>query len=243
LEGTLSTVTPPEFQGILGKSKAMREIWAFIEKVAASDISVCIHGAPGTGKDLVARAIHDRSYRRNQPFLTFDCSSVPAELVESYLFGDVRPAVTRSLEESHSLFVRAHSGTLLLHELRALNPDTQAKLTRVLRTREFYEVGGTRALRCDIRLITTMTRDPKHEVEKGLLSEELYYRVAAFLIGMPPLSEWADKGIAEGLQAFCIPALADHVVRWIWQTSGVEGTRLARKVPAEMDGVCRSQRR
>jgi DNA-binding NtrC family response regulator len=190
----------------------MREIWTFIEKVAACDISICIHGAPGTGKGLVARAIHDRSHRRNQPFLTFDCSSVPAELAESYLFGDVRPAVMRSVEESDGLLARACAGTLVLRELTALNRDMQEKLMRVLRTREFYEVGGTRALRSDIRLITTMTRDPKRAVEDGLLSEDLYYRVAVLLIGMPPLSEWADKrvgapgeiavagGTAEGLQ-------------------------------------------
>jgi transcriptional regulator with PAS, ATPase and Fis domain len=210
----LSTVTPPEFHGILAKSKALRDIWTFIEKVAACDISVCIHGASGTGKGLVARAIHDRSHRRDQPFVRFDCSSVPAELVESHLFGDVRPGVTPSLDGSGGLFERARSGTLVLHELTALNGDTQAKLLRVLRTREFYEVGGTRAVQSDVRLITTLTRDPKQAVEDSLFDEGLYYRVAVLLFGMPPLSEWAGGGTAKRLQAFCIPsALVDHFRR------------------------------
>jgi two-component system, NtrC family, response regulator PilR len=223
----LSTVTPPKFYDMLAKSKAMRDIWTFIEKVAACDISVCIHGAPGTGKGLVARAIHDRSHRRDQPFISFDCSSVPAELVESRLFGDVRPGATCPPEEPGGLFGRARLGTLLLCELTALNRDTQAKLTGVLRDREFREVGATRALRSDVRLITTMTRDPKRAVEDGLLSEDLYYRAAVLLIGMPPPSEWADKrvgapgeiglagGTAEGLVGCCIPVLADHLVRLV----------------------------
>jgi DNA-binding NtrC family response regulator len=233
----LSTVTPPEFHGILAKSKAMRDIWTFIEKVAACDISVCIHGSPGTGKGLVARAIHDRSHRRDQPFVSFDCSSVPAELVETVLFGDVRAAATCPPEEPGGLFGRARSGTLLLRELTALNHDTQAKLTRVLRNRELWEVGGTRALRSDIRLITTTARDPKRAVEDGLLSEDLYYRVAVLLIGMPPLSEWADKGTAEGLQAFCVPVLVDHFVRWVCQAPGTKVPGLAPEVLAEMTGV------
>jgi transcriptional regulator with PAS, ATPase and Fis domain len=188
------------FHGLVGRSKAIQEILARIEKVTASDANVCIFGESGTGKELIARAIHARSPRRDRPLVTFDCTTVPEGLLESHLFGHVRGAFTGAVDHREGVFARAHTGTLFIDELSELSPPLQAKLLRVIQAREFVKVGGTETRRVDIRLITATNKNPKRGVELGTFREDLYYRVAVVVIRVPPLRERPDD----------IPLLVEH---------------------------------
>jgi DNA-binding NtrC family response regulator len=193
----------PAFHGIVGKSKEMQEIFSRIDKVAAGDASVCIYGESGTGKELVARAIHYSSARRDQPFVTLDCTAIPEGLMESHLFGHVKGAFTSAIDQRDGVFSLAHMGTLFIDELSELNLSLQAKLLRVIQTREFVKVGGSKPIRSNIRLITATNKDPKRGVEDGTFREDLYYRVAVVMIRMPPLRERRED----------IPLLVEHYLR------------------------------
>jgi DNA-binding NtrC family response regulator len=183
-----SSATSP-FRGIVGRSPEMREIFARIEKVAGVDANVCIYGESGTGKELIARAIHRMGLRRDRPVITLDCTTIPEGLMESHLFGHVRGAFTGAVENREGLFSLAHGGTLIIDELCELSLPLQAKLLRVIQTREFYRVGGTQPIRTNIRLITATNKDPKHQVAIGEFRADLYYRVAVVMIKVPPLRE------------------------------------------------------
>jgi transcriptional regulator with PAS, ATPase and Fis domain len=167
----------------------MQEIFAKIDKVASGDANVCIVGESGTGKELLARAIHQISCRRDGPFVPLDCTAIPEGLVESHLFGHVRGAFTGAVDHRTGVFSMAHTGTLFLDELCELSLPMQAKLLRVIQSREFYQVGGTKSIRTDIRLVAATNRDPLRLVEGGLFREDLYYRVAVVVIEVPPLRE------------------------------------------------------
>ena len=153
--GTLTAVTrgpaparagaAANFHDIVGTSRPMQEIFARIEKVAAGDANVCIWGESGTGKELIARAIHRLNPRRDRPFVTLDCTAVPDGLLESHLFGHVKGAFTGAVDHRDGVFALAHSGTLFIDELGELSLPLQAKLLRVIQSREFTKVGGTRA--------------------------------------------------------------------------------------------------
>jgi len=195
--------TPDAYHGIVGRSPRMLEIFACIEKVAAGDVTVCIYGESGTGKELIAHAIHRASPRRDRPFVPLDCTAVPEGLMESHLFGHVKGAFTGALDTREGVFALAHTGTLFIDELCELSLPLQAKLLRVIQSREFVKVGGSRPQRTDIRLITATNKDPLAEVEKGRFREDLYYRVAVVMIKVPPLRERRED----------IPLLAEHFVR------------------------------
>ncbi len=196
-------VTAEAYHGIIGSSPQMREIFSRIEKVAAGDANVCIHGESGTGKELIARAIHYASPRRDKPLITLDCTTIPEGLMESHLLGHVKGAFTGAVEHRDGVFSLAHTGTLFIDELSELSPSLQAKLLRVIQNREFVAVGGTRPIRTDIRLITASNKDLKQEVEKGTFREDLYYRVAVFMVTVPPLRARKDD----------IRALVDHFLK------------------------------
>lgn len=189
--------------GLVGQSKPMLEIFSRIEKVASSDASVCIYGESGTGKELIARAIHLASARRDRPLVTFDCTAVPEGLIESHLFGHVKGAFTGAVEHREGVFALAHTGTLFIDELSQLTLALQAKLLRVIQSREFVKVGGTQPLRADIRLITATNEDPKRGMEAGTFREDLYYRVAVVMIKVPTLRERRED----------IPLLIEHFAR------------------------------
>ena len=191
---------PLSFHGIVGRSPKLLEIFSRIEKVAAGDANVCICGESGTGKELIARAIHYASPRRDRPLITLDCTTIPEGLMESHLLGHVKGAFTGAVEQREGVFSLAHTGTLFIDELCELNPVLQAKLLRVVQNREFVRVGGTKPIRTDVRVITATNKDPKQQVEKGLFREDLYYRVAVFMINVPPLRERKED----------IPALVEH---------------------------------
>jgi DNA-binding NtrC family response regulator len=188
------------YHGIVAQSEQMREIFGRIEKLASSDGNVCIYGESGTGKELIARAIHYASPRRNEPLITLDCTTIPEGLMDSQLLGHVRGAFTGAVENRDGVFSLAHGGTLFVDEITELSPPLQAKLLRVVQTREFTRVGGTRPLRTDVRLVTATNRDPRSEVDLGRFRADLYYRIAVFMIKVPPLRERRED----------IPLLARH---------------------------------
>lgn len=188
------------FHGLVGRSKQILDVFARIEKAAAGDANVCIYGESGTGKELIARAIHQISNRRNGPLITFDCAAVPESLAESQLFGHVRGAFTGAIENREGVFSQADNGTLFIDELCELSPTLQAKLLRVIQTREFVKVGGTKPIRTNIRLVTATNKDPKKAAEAGTFRADLYYRVAVVVIRVPPLRERRED----------IPMLVEH---------------------------------
>jgi DNA-binding NtrC family response regulator len=193
---------PASFHGIVGGSPKLLEIFSRIAKVAAGDANVCIYGESGTGKELIARAIHYASPRRDRPLITLDCTTIPEGLMESHVLGHVKGAFTGAVEHREGVFSLAHTGTLFIDELAELNPVLQAKLLRVIQNREFIPIGGTKPRRTDVRIITATNKDLKQEVEKGRFREDLYYRVAVFMINVPPLRERRED----------IPALIDHFI-------------------------------
>jgi DNA-binding NtrC family response regulator len=190
----------PSFHGIVGRSKQIQEIFTRIEKAAAGDANVCIYGESGTGKELIARAIHAASDRRDRPLVTLDCTAVPEGLMESQLFGHVKGAFTGAVEHREGVFSLADTGTLFIDELCELSMPLQAKLLRVVQSREFVKVGGMKPIRSNIRLITATNKDPKKGVDAGTFRADLYYRVAVVMIKVPALRERRDD----------IPLLVEH---------------------------------
>jgi transcriptional regulator with PAS, ATPase and Fis domain len=173
---------------------------AKVKKVAPGDANVCIMGESGTGKELVARAVHQNSPRRNRPLVTLDCTAVPEGLMESQLFGHVRGSFTGAVENRDGVFSLAHTGTLFIDEISELPISLQAKLLRVIQTREFVKVGGTKPVRTDIRLITASNKDLRAAVEEGTFREDLYYRIAVVMLEVPPLRSRRED----------VPALAEY---------------------------------
>ena len=172
---------------MVGQSPQLGEVLAKIEKVAAGDANVCISGESGTGKELIARAIHAQSARWDRPLVTLDCTAIPEGLMESHLFGHVRGSFTGAVEHRTGFFALAHTGTLFIDEISELSMPLQAKLLRVIQTREFVKVGGSKPTRTDIRLITASNKDLRRAVREGSFREDLYYRIAVVMIEVPPL--------------------------------------------------------
>ena len=211
----------PAYHGIIGESPQMADIFTRIAKVAVGDVNVCIHGESGTGKELIARAIHYASPRRDRPLVTLDCTTIPEGLMESHLFGHVKGAFTGATEHREGVFALAHTGTLFIDELGELSPALQAKLLRVIQSREFRKVGGSKPIRTDIRLITATNKDLRTAVAQGTFREDLYYRVAVFMIKVPPLRERVED----------IPRLVDHFLQ---RFAALYGKHPARVAPATL---------
>jgi len=177
----------PTAHGLVGQSPQLAAVLAKIEKVAVGDANVCISGESGTGKELIARAIHEQSARGDRPLVTLDCTAIPEGLMESHLFGHVRGSFTGAVEHRTGFFALAHTGTLFIDEISELSMPLQAKLLRVIQTREFVKVGGSKPTRTDIRLITASNKDLRKAVREGQFREDLYYRIAVVMIEVPPL--------------------------------------------------------
>src|SRR5262249_11228557 len=224
----------PAYHGIIGESPQMADIFTRIAKVAVGDVNVCIHGESGTGKELIARAIHYASPRRDRPLITLDCTTIPEGLMESHLFGHVKGAFTGATEHREGVFALAHTGTLFIDELGELSPALQAKLLRVIQSREFFKVGGSKPIRTDIRLITATNKDLRAAVAQGTFREDLYYRVAVFMIKVPPLRERIED----------LPRLVDHCWRRLGSFKGravppVARATLKRMMPLPWPGNVR----
>ncbi|MEX2527631.1 MAG: sigma-54 dependent transcriptional regulator [Gemmatimonadota bacterium] len=173
--------------GIVGKSAVMEEVFQLIRSVAGSDTSVFITGESGSGKELVARAIHDLGSRSRKPFVAVNAAAIPRELVESELFGHEKGAFTGASAQRPGCFELAHEGTLFLDEIGEMPMELQPKLLRVLEEARFRRVGGGRELEVDVRVLAATNRDPREAVKSGELREDLYYRLNVFTIPLPPL--------------------------------------------------------
>src|SRR5713226_5208943 len=174
---------------LVGSSKKMQEIFHLIEMVAPSTASVLITGASGTGKELVARTIHDLSPRRNKPFLPINCAAIPETLIESEIFGHEKGAFTGALERRTGCFELAEGGTLLLDEIGEMPVATQAKLLRVLEDHKLRRLGSKVETAVDVRVLAATNKIPDEAVARGELRSDLYYRLNVFNIHMPPLRE------------------------------------------------------
>ena len=177
------------FGNIVGKSKTLRRVLTDIETVAPTNSTVLIYGETGTGKELMARAIHDLSARRSNPFVKLNCAAIPTGLLESELFGHEKGAFTGALASRIGRFELGHRGTILLDEIGEFPPEVQPKLLRFLQEREFERLGSTRTIRTDVRLIAATNRDLKAMVGEGKFRSDLYYRLSVFPIKVPALRE------------------------------------------------------
>jgi two-component system nitrogen regulation response regulator NtrX len=180
---------------LVGESEAMTRLLADVAKAAPSDGRVLIFGENGTGKELVARMVHDASNRREKPFVSLNCAAVPQALVESELFGYEKGAFTGAGSRKPGLFETAHCGTLFLDEIGDMPAETQAKLLRVLQEGEAVRVGGTSAVRFDVRVIAATNKDLGREIGEGRFREDLFYRLNVIPLHVPPLRERGDDVI------------------------------------------------
>ncbi|MCA1957629.1 MAG: sigma-54 dependent transcriptional regulator [Nitrospira sp.] len=180
------------FDQLVGKSESMQRIYGLVEMVADSDVTVLLTGESGTGKEVVARAIHHKSPRADQPFVTVNCGALPDDLFESELFGYEKGAFTGAVATKIGRFELAHRGTLLLDEIGELSLKSQVDFLRVLETKEFRRLGGTKVVRVDARIIAATNRNLEEAVKRGEFREDLFYRLNVVPIKLPPLRERAE---------------------------------------------------
>jgi transcriptional regulator with GAF, ATPase, and Fis domain len=209
-----------EFSGVVGKSPRIREIFDLLSMVAPSEATVLLLGETGTGKELVALAIHRNSSRAEGPFVVVNCAALPETLLESELFGHERGAFTGATHRKEGRFVLAHQGTLFLDEVGELSLPLQAKLLRVLQNREVEPLGSTRSVKVNVRFITATNRDLEAMVRDGRFREDLYYRLNVFPVVLPPLRERQED----------LAALADYFLQKFSQKNSREGLSLAPEV-------------
>jgi Nif-specific regulatory protein len=174
---------------IIGSSNRMREVYQMVSQVCGSNATVLIRGESGTGKELVANSIHYNSPRSPNPFVKVNCAALPANLIESELFGHEKGAFTGAIKQKIGKFELAHRGTIFLDEIGSLNLDVQANLLRILQEKEFDRVGGQRTIKVDVRVIAATNKNLEQAVEDGTFRGDLYYRLNVFPIYMPPLRE------------------------------------------------------
>ena len=177
------------FDNMVGESPSMQRVFDIVSKVAPSNATVLILGETGTGKELIAEAIHRNSSRKAGPFVKINCAALPENLLESELFGHERGAFTGADRQRAGRFELANEGTLFLDEIASMSAGTQAKVLRVLQEREFERLGGTRTIKADVRLIAATNRDLEEAISEGEFREDLYYRLNVVTVQMPPLRE------------------------------------------------------
>lgn len=177
------------FGGMVGKSRKMRQIFGILERISPSQATVIVEGETGTGKELVAKAIHDHSTRKDKPFVVFDCSAVAPNLIESELFGHMKGAFTGAVKDRMGAFESANGGTLFLDEIGELTIDLQPKLLRALEQREIKRVGSTQSRNLDVRVVCATNRNLKEEVAAQNFREDLYFRLSVVKIQLPSLRE------------------------------------------------------
>ena len=207
------------YGNIVGKSKPILKIYDLIDKVARSKASVLITGPSGTGKELIAKAIHYGGSRKERPFVSINCGALTETLLESELFGHEKGAFTGAIAMKKGRFELAHEGTLFLDEVGEMTPALQVKLLRVLQEMEFERVGGTKTIKVDVRIIAASNRNIKEDVAEGAFREDLFYRLNVIHIEVPPLRERQDD----------IPLLVSHFVEKYRQDKGDQKIELARR--------------
>ncbi len=202
------------FEEMVGTSPAMREVFSMVEQVAAADATVLLRGETGTGKELVARALHRRSPRSERPFVAVNCTAIPRELMESEFFGHEKGSFTGATARRIGRFEQANGSTLFLDEVGDLDLGIQAKLLRVLQEQEITRVGGQDPVRVDVRIVAATNRDLETLVREGRFRDDLYYRLNVIPIRLPPLRERASD----------LPALLEHFLRSFATRYGREAT-------------------
>ncbi|MBI3406491.1 MAG: sigma-54-dependent Fis family transcriptional regulator [Acidobacteria bacterium] len=203
-------VTEGQFGRMLGNSSTMRKVFDLADRVAPTDATVLILGESGTGKDLLAQEIHDRSPRAAKPFVAVNCAALPENLIESELFGYEKGAFTGAAQQRKGKFELAHGGTLFLDEIGDMNPVTQAKVLRALENRVIERLGGSQAISVDVRVISATHRDLPAEIAAGKFREDLFFRLRVVTLELPPLREHRED----------IPLVADAFVRMLAEKHG-----------------------
>jgi formate hydrogenlyase transcriptional activator len=214
------------FEEIVGSSPALQAVLSSILKVAPTDSTVLITGETGTGKELIARAIHKHSQRAGQPFISVNCASIPSSLIASELFGHEKGAFTGALQRRQGRFELAHSGTIFLDEVGDLPAETQVTLLRVLQERQFERVGGNRVLTTDVRVIAATNRDLTAAIAAGTFRSDLFYRLNVFPIEVPPLRKRKED----------IPMLVEYFVKRYAEKAGKQ----IRKIDKNTLELCQS---
>ena len=205
--------TVQRFKGssIIGETEEINLIKEMIEKVAPSDARVLITGENGTGKELVARSLHDYSSRKEMPFVEVNCAAIPSELIESELFGHEKGAFTSAIKQKRGKFEMASGGTLFLDEIGDMSASAQAKVLRALQENMIQRVGGEKDIRVNARVVAATNKDLRKEIEEGRFREDLYHRLAVILIHVPALNDRRDD----------IPILAEHFMTMVCAEHGI----------------------
>ncbi|MFH1230313.1 MAG: sigma-54 dependent transcriptional regulator, partial [Planctomycetota bacterium] len=192
-----------QFEELVGKSPKIQQVFDLIRTVAKSNATVLIQGETGTGKELVAKAVHAESMRHTEPFISLNCAALPESLLESELFGHEKGSFTGAIAQKKGKFELAHGGSIFLDEIGDISPNIQVHLLRVLQEKEFSRVGGNEIIKVDVRIITSTNRDLKKRVEEGNFREDLYYRLNVIPINIPSLRERTED----------IPLLAHYFLK------------------------------
>jgi two-component system nitrogen regulation response regulator NtrX len=206
--------TVKKFKGtsIIGETEGVNKIKEMIEKVAPSDARVLITGGNGTGKELVARSLHDHSNRKKMPFIEVNCAAIPSELIESELFGHEKGAFTSAIKDKKGKFELASGGTLFLDEIGDMSLKAQAKVLRALQENVIQRVGSERDIKVDCRILAATNKDLRKEIEENRFREDLYHRLAVILIHVPSLNDRRED----------IPLLAEHFLTMICNEHGIQ---------------------
>ena len=203
---SVKKLSPEEevYHGLIGTSPKMREIYSLIERISNSKATILLRGESGTGKRMIARAIHDADKKRkSEPFIEISCGALPREIIESELFGHTKGAFTGAISDRKGRFELAHGGTILLDDIDCFSADLQVKLLRVLQQKEFEKVGDHKTMKVDVRIVASTNQDIEKIVEEKKFREDLYYRLNVISIKVPPLREHKED----------IPLLVEHFIK------------------------------
>ncbi len=216
-----------QHDSMVGSSKGMLRVKTMIDKVASSDVRVLILGANGTGKELVAHALHAQSGRASGPFVEVNCAAIPSELIESELFGHEKGAFTSAIRQRKGKFEQADGGTLFLDEIGDMSLAAQAKVLHALQEHQICRVGSDKEIEVDVRVIAATNKDLRQEIAKGNFREDLYHRLSVIVLRVPTLKERAED----------IPELIDYFIRQICAEYGIEPKAIAPEAVAELCGM------
>ena len=221
--------TVKNFKGssIIGETEGIVHIKEMIEKVAPSDARVLVTGENGTGKELVARSLHDNSERKNMPFIEVNCAAIPSELIESELFGHEKGAFTSAVKQKKGKFELASGGTLFLDEIGDMSASAQAKVLRALQENVIQRVGGEKDIKVNARVVAATNKDLRKEIEEGNFREDLYHRLAVILMHVPSLNDRRDD----------IPILADHFMTMVCAEHGIARKSFSAKALDELQKI------
>lgn len=212
---------------IIGESKAIQEIKEMIARVAPTDARVLITGENGTGKELVARQIHEQSNRNKAPLIEVNCAAIPSELIESELFGHEKGAFTSAVAQRKGKFEQAEGGTIFLDEIGDMSLSAQAKVLRALQENKISRVGGDKEIKVNVRVLAATNKNLKEEIAKGNFREDLYHRLSVILIHVPTLNERKDD----------IPLLAEHFLQLICDDYGIAKKTITKEAMKELQKI------